>query len=1522
MILKESIKTAIQKTKSSYDAYEWILRNQTTVEESSEDYKSNFSTAQQVFSAVDILLRCFVIEKAIPVYRVTKTGFKPIRITEQTDDQEFKTSELCRGILAYNQAFPEKQWLTDVDFSCFTEDNKKIRNMDEHLGITGVLHDLYRVYFNLNKIYRALDMTDYILVLDTRKNTFDYARFDGCMDGMEEDDRRFILLADSMHNVEKKHLEAFLQIPWSVILDFDGASEFGGLQSVFQSTDYSGRHYTPYLYSSFTINSDIKFTRAHITLCEDDLRKRFVAKKQDDDDNVRIPAIINNIRDSIHSKATIVVTGIQTERVSDLCKQIKRMFIETDIIYLTDQKNIPLVEKTEDEDWTESGNIANVNSFKNSIFEVMQSIYDNRRNFLEKMYDDVIAAEKSYIFHTLDKNKLTVRDMDLLHRKEQYFEFLHMNTGNDKTKCNEWNFFHGDIVNWETIRYGYVESLIDINELKSFEEEIKREQSGSCFTIYHLPGFGGTTLGRLIAWDLHTDMPVVRLKEYDTIQKLAGDIGDIYIHLFSKHKFLILIDENDFSLKQMQELEKMVFDSEYTIKALFVKRIANDSEAKKKQKKKDYQKNEIIFSVLESKPKDKLMEKCRHLLQEKGQESLYDQRVMHMDKTLDERQKCALIINLYLLEENFNLKNYVKKFLCRLENDSDGDKYRKIFSFIAMSEYYSNLSLPAAYIINYVDRSKGLRVRTLEMKLNDYDGLLLKTRIQETGDIYYGIKHYLIAKEMLSQILQTDSGENWKGMLPELVKEFIDFLYQLVRGMDKIDDLMKNIISWLFTDKTKSRWYYENDDEYESSFTSLLTAMSAHRRIEVIEYLATKFGDFIETTIPRGKHRGEYKILAHIYAQRARIRSKSQRLDDNEEKQDSELKKYMQETITVINEEDICEYVLEHMLGMCYLERAKRIGEKGEWTQDMYDELLSNIDKAIERFNYTIWYGSPDYGVQCKIDATTTAISAIIRQNSIKEYERISKLCQIPAAKKYVDIGIKAIQDIDEYALSIKASTLAEKRKEEFEQTCFPNKSSEFLQRLNNLNSNLRSDDYEGHYMVSSMTVYAYEKKHYSEEYRRSSLIRKALNGDPTAKGDAERVFSHLDKIVKMDQEHPVSFTTYNLWFEYAKYMEIPLAKAFDQAYNWKRAENMRESNGMQKNNLLRPCYYLFVIQLLRYCAGENITDSDLLERKQDLSKQISASRKNDVVQDWYANRKGLGHLYSREWIDVKNVDGRNDIAEVRGRVVYVDSEKNNYGYLRVTEPNAMSRWAKAPKGIPYNTDSDVYFAERQTNIISEKDIGKEKKFKFGFSYNKMIASMNSLEKGNIIKTIVEEIAPQEKTSVKNEIPFKKEKDRISGTVALGTQIECSNLHVQKGAVIGTICYAGNVYDARIPKHYLIPDVHKRKLPKQTRGIIIGLPRQGDSKYIVQPINEEDIAWQIPDSLPFILAGTDVSFIPTKKKPNAFAGTVNGYPATINKSFLDKDFYNILMHAIQTKESVSVKMLEINTQGTGYTLFI
>ena len=223
MRLKDSVNTAVLKIENSYKAYEWILKNEDSIEKDDNDYKRHFSQAQQVFSAVDILLRCFVIEKNIPVYKKNKKIF----ITEGTDEKVFNTNDLCRGILAYNKENPNKQWLTNVDFSCFIDENKKTRNSDEHLGIVSALQDLYRVYYNLNIICDALDVTMFSLSLKTNNKSFDYARFEGCMDEMCVDDRRYILLSDSMHNVEKALLETFLQIPWSVIFDFDGASSMG-----------------------------------------------------------------------------------------------------------------------------------------------------------------------------------------------------------------------------------------------------------------------------------------------------------------------------------------------------------------------------------------------------------------------------------------------------------------------------------------------------------------------------------------------------------------------------------------------------------------------------------------------------------------------------------------------------------------------------------------------------------------------------------------------------------------------------------------------------------------------------------------------------------------------------------------------------------------------------------------------------------------------------------------------------------------------------------------------------------------------------------------------------------------------------------------------------------------------------------------------------------------------------------------------------------------------------------------------
>ncbi len=211
-------------------------------------------------------------------------------------------------------------------------------------------------------------------------------------------------------------------------------------------------------------------------------------------------------------------------------------------------------------------------------------------------------------------------------------------------------------------------------------------------------------------------------------------------------------------------------------------------------------KNEIIFSVLEASYREMLKKKCYHLLSERGKAEAYRNREQKLNDTLA-TQQFALIINLYLLEENFNLKNYVKKFLDKLGDDSDGEKDRRMFAFIAMGEYFSNIKIPTSYIARYMDTDGKLPARSIEVRYANYGGLFLKVKIPDTGDAGYGVKHYLIAHEMLCQILENGQSITWLGKLADLIVEYIDFLYLMIQGMDRIDDLIKNIISWLFTDQ-------------------------------------------------------------------------------------------------------------------------------------------------------------------------------------------------------------------------------------------------------------------------------------------------------------------------------------------------------------------------------------------------------------------------------------------------------------------------------------------------------------------------------------------------------------------------------------------------------------------------------------------------------------------------------------------------------------------------------------------------
>lgn len=133
-------------------------------------------------------------------------------------------------------------------------------------------------------------------------------------------------------------------------------------------------------------------------------------------------------------------------------------------------------------------------------------------------------------------------------------------------------------------------------------------------------------------------------------------------------------------------------------------------------------------------------------------------------------------------------------------------------------------------------------------------------------------------------------------------------------------------------------------------------------KIEIILYLADKFGDIIKSNVPAGEGRTEYKLLAHIYAQCARVRSKCL-LTTEDIINEKEVDKWIGETVNLVYDEGIYEYDLEDMLGRCYLERIKRFS-KEEILDNNINSIIKNVEEAIAHFNNTIWYGSASYTVE------------------------------------------------------------------------------------------------------------------------------------------------------------------------------------------------------------------------------------------------------------------------------------------------------------------------------------------------------------------------------------------------------------------------------------------------------------------------------------------------------------------------------------------------------------------------------
>lgn len=1251
---------------------------------------------------IDTALRNFCIVKHIPVVVTTENDYgkktKACLIIDDTDvgdKLEAHCIDFCKAIALYNftQTDHNERLLTNVALDVFCEERQDM-NKAKHLSVLTNLQNVRRRYNNLTYVIRATLSDKQYNIPGLPKedfSNFDFQHFQAWMSEFDASQRRYVLIAKAMQDIPEEQMDALFRIPWCTIIDFDGTSVFGGLK------DYADGHHQMQELSYSQLGPNFTFMLSgktlYINLHDGDFNHGITASgKHIRNERDIFEPVYNALYSSTFPNLSIVVAGLQNKRIDDFLTDLSDKFNQTDIVYLCNQSGASM-QKTD------------LSPDQGRVFEAPCELYNTLKilhesiEFLPKPQTQSDSLKDGYRFIHSDGtiNILPCESAEIL---KNDFEFLHLDAGKDVTKRNLDEFMHGHVAEWATIP-----DVKPVINLDSFEKVIELKDN-RCYFLLHRPGYGGTTHARIIAWHMHEKMPVLILKRYTEKNEFQLKLDIVYTTLGSK--FLLLVDENRFSPIFMDEITNVIRSKLYGIKALLVKRITT-AEAGILLRENDPTKKVINLPG----NFDTLCRQCFDILKARGQQSKFEERKARLENQLSNPiDRCPLLVNLYLLEENFSLENYINR---SLPNDSPTDvdvqKLRNLLAMISICDYYGGISFPFAYISKYLrlTNKTDKAVRNSFATLNE---LLLESN---SG---YITKHFKIAEEILRQLLTRNDGFDWHGNLNEPVNEIVDLICDI--SQNGMDETVNDMVATLFTDKSRSRAAIS-----DPVYTELLDAIGGPNNLRAIGYLANKMDSWIKDNVALGCGLMEYRALAHIYAQYARLRADIGDLDDTPQMQVIVVKEYCDKIQSIIESEGLEDDTLEHMIGMCLIESACLIFDNKVCISEGETSLrtsLNFLSSAIDHFKKSAKYGSPDYAIPQILKAAKLAITFTRESDPILTNSNFDKLRGKPELDKFLLAGSEASCDIElirdmNLRNTARFIDLAYRNEEEFNKACFANESESALEKLNNYLTLIFADDYRGQYITRLSIVRLYQRK--------NDLNTKS-------KSDLEKIYGHLNTLLSMREQHPAEAYVYRLWFEYAKLLDKPLRTALDTARIWKVLEDSR--NG----DVRLAKYYIFVITLLLHTVG-SASDIDVRQARGNLSASLSryGTDKSSVL-DWYANGSGMGKLISRRYCDFEQVVNDNSVVVVTGKVQVSGDSKE--GYLSILTPKGLGDWST-------NKQSQAFCPPLILSLVSSLDLVK---YKLGFSMERIAVSENSLRTLNIKKAVPTDERVRQKTDSTN----------------------------------------------------------------------------------------------------------------------------------------------------------------------------
>jgi hypothetical protein len=977
-----------------------------------------------------------------------------------------------------------------VDFEFLRQNKFEITNASKHLAKESDFEIQKKYLEEVRKfISEYIDDKVKLKVMENFEET-DMSSWDllySACDRFSIEERNYILIIGPNQNIDKSYLKNISIPKWNLIIDFDYNSEING----FFDCAYKKNEVLPHKLKAsdlIDVNSFSRYSQTHYHYFANNFKGSGDTELKEYSDWNRkfgknTEVFLKSFSDVLSNQKNIVVILYNSRRhINFLCEKIELHFGKnTQFIFANDFKD-ELLQVCED-----------FNGVKVNI--TIQEIAEGLANFSSNF--GIVNPNKGQILIPYMEKSVSETSGILLASEfaqlEEYFEVLHKGLPdiNENEESRRAFLIGENRISWFGLKNRFDVERQNFNKkfLKTIERVIDNGR-GKIFLV-HEAGFGGTTVARRIAWEIHNDYPTLILKQYKDVK-----VRESLIMLHEKTRktiFVILevpqaitLDEIDALYKSIPQARPIVF--------LIVKRGKPNS-------------NELVVSDWGNDTID-LVNAYKPFLSEYNNEVIRLKKEKELDEILnssDSYKKTPFYIGLLTFEEKFfALKDYIQKFVLEV---LDKDEQKRVLLYLSICDDYLGQGLPSSFF-KKLFKVANSDIISLEKYFSKDSSIVdsLLSSSQEGNHKFWRIRHNFLAKELKKQILSgsSENPEIWRQGLADVCVKFIEDSISDSNTSEYIEEILQK----LFIGNRK--------DRAGEDFTSIINDIESLDDKELV-FIALK------ETYPDNPHYCSH--LARFYAYHNKNREKALQ--------------YADEAIRLSEIEDNLDPLLYHIKGMCL--RSIAFDEMTKHRKLKFQK--SNI--PTEEYNDVIDKLVPQAANQFEL---SRAIAK--KQNRLDEYGYIAHIQLLINAIDYaIVISGKTKPDFfsqnsEPYAewLDLSESLLEEVRRINLDddesgkiEECV-NEIMAFYENYEQILQNLRSQLEKGK----------------NPSRTRRQIVRTYFRKKEDYSKDIRTINNILSLMEQNIENEPDNEKNFYLWFQAARYSKVSIDDALNKLSKWK----------------------------------------------------------------------------------------------------------------------------------------------------------------------------------------------------------------------------------------------------------------------------------------------------------------------------------------------------------------------------------